>query len=99
MTTYPTKDKIEEIFSDRDLPDIFNTYLSDHVDLSVVGGGFHLAGHFKSKEAFHEAVYIKGTSLLKLETLRVEVNRVIGGGDDAWAAVYSTATAVTKRGQ
>lgn len=99
MSTYPTKDKIEEIFADRDIPDIFNSYLSDHVDVSVAGQEFHLSGQYKSKDAFHDAIYIRLSSALQLETIRVEVNHVIGGGDSAWAAVHSTCTSLTKSGQ
>lgn len=99
MPPYPTSDKIEEIFADRDLPDIFNTYLVDHVDVSVNGHEFHLGGHHKSKEAFMEDVFHPLLAPMKIETLRLEVNRVIGGGDSAWAAVYSTATAIAKNGR
>lgn len=99
MTLYPTKDKIEEIFSDRGLPDIFHSYLSDHVDVSVAGQEFHIAGHYQSIDAFHNGILARVASVLKVETLRIEVNRVIGGGDSAWAAVHSTATALSISGQ
>lgn len=99
MTPYPTRDKIEEIFYDRVNPEKFKSYLVDHVDARVVGQEFQLSGHHKSKETFHEEVWVRGTSMVKIETLRVEVNRVIGGEDSAWAAVHSTGTATAKSGQ
>lgn len=100
MTTlYPSKDKIEEIFSDRDLPDIFNSYLSEHVDVSVAGRDFTMSGLYKSKDAFHDAVYTRAASVVKMETFRIEVNHVIGGGDSAWAAVHSTGTGLSLSGQ
>lgn len=99
MALYPTRDKIEEIFSDRDVPEIFNSYLSDHVDVSVAGEEFHLRGQYKTKDAFHEAIYVRAASAMQPETIRVEVNHVIGGGDSAWAAVHSTSTAISKSGQ
>ena len=99
MTLYPTKDKIEEIFSNRDLPDIFHSYLSDHVNVTVAGQEFHIAGHYKSIDAFHDGIMVRVASVLKMETLRIEVNRVIGGGDSAWAAVHCTGTALSISGQ
>lgn len=97
MAPYPTRDRIEEIFSDRVIPEIFHSYLSEHVDVEVAGQEFHLSGHHKSIEA-HSAAWSRGVAILKVETLHIEVNRVIGGEDSAWAAVHSTATAITKSG-
>lgn len=99
MTTYPSKDKIEEIFSDRDLPDTFNSYLAEQVDVSVAGQNFTASGLHKSKDAYHEAVYTRIAAVLKLETIRLEVHHVIGGGDSAWAAVHSTGTGLSQSGQ
>ena len=98
MAPYPTRDKIEEIFSDRDRTDVFQSYLSEHVDVEVAGQEFHLSGRHKSIDG-HSAVYSRGLAILKDETLHIEVNRVIGGEDSAWAAVNSTATAIGKSGQ
>lgn len=36
---------------------------------------------------------------LKVETIRVEVRRVLGGGESAWAAVESLCTATSKYGK
>lgn len=98
MAPYPTRDKIEEIFSDRDRPDIFHSYFSEHIDVEIAGQEFHLSGHHKSVDA-HSAIWSRGLAILKVGTLHIEVNRVIGVEDSAWAAVHSTATAITKSGQ
>ena len=98
-TPYPNAYQIEEMFASRDLPDIFNSYLADNFDATVVGQDFHIGGHYNSIEAFHNAVYGGLTATLKLETLRVEVIRVVGGGESAWAAVESVVTATSKYGE
>ena len=99
MTAYPSRDKIEEIFSDRDRPEVFNSYLVPHVDTSIAGEDFHLGGKYKSIEHLNEALWGRFMPLLKLETIRCEVHHVIGGGDSSWAAVQSSATAECKNGQ
>ncbi len=96
---YPNAYQIEEIFSSRDNPTIFNTYLADSVDVTVVGQDFHIAGQHQTPQAFHDAVWARMTAVLKLETLRIEVVRVIGGGESSWAAVESSATATSKSGE
>ena len=96
---YPNAYQIEEIFANRDNPNIFNTYLADSVDVTVVGQDFHIAGQHQTPQAFHDAVWVRMTAALKLETLRIEVVRVIGGGESAWAAVESSATATSKSGE
>ena len=99
MSPYPTAYQIEEMFANRDNPTLFNTYLTDNVDVSVVGIDFHIAGNHRSPQAFHDNIWGRMTAVLKLETLRIEVRRVIGGGESAWAAVESSATAVSKSGE
>ena len=100
MESYPTAAKIEEIFADRDIPEVFDQYLADNVDLTVVGKELHLGGNNKSKKAFHDAVYSRMTdSVVRAETINLEVLSVIGRGDSPWAAVESVATATTKSGQ
>ena len=98
-TPYPNAFQIEEMFSNRDVPDIFHTYLADPIDVVVVGQDFHVGGHYKSMEAFHQGIYARVADSLKIETIRVEVRRVIGGGESAWAAVESLCTAEGKYGE
>lgn len=98
MSPYPTSYQIEEIFSSRDNPSVFNAHLADNVDVSVVGVDFHIAGQHSSPQSFHDNIWGRMTAVLKLETLRIEVRRVIGGGESAWAAVESSATATSKAG-
>ena len=50
-------------------------------------------------EAFHEGIYARVAEGLKVETIRLEVVRVIGGGESAWAAVESLCTATSKYGE
>ncbi|KAI4193976.1 MAG: hypothetical protein LQ348_002735 [Seirophora lacunosa] len=79
-TTYLSAHQIEEIFSDRDVPHVFNSYLAENVEVTVVGMD----------------LLIGGSDALKMDTVRVEVTRVIGGGESPWAAVESLATATSK---
>ena len=99
MTPYPTRDKIEEIFSDRDIPEIFHSYLADHIDVEVPGEGFHMSGKYKTIEEFHKAMWARGSAICQDGTIHMEVHRVIGGGDSAWAAVYATCSAIALNGQ
>ena len=96
---YPNAYQIEEMFANRGVPNIFHTYLADPIDVTVVGKDFHIGGHYNSMEAFHDAIYGRGSAALKVETIRVEVIRVIGGGESAWAAVESLCTATSKYGE
>lgn len=96
---YPTAYQIEEMFANRDVPSIFHTYLADPIDVTVVGQDFTVAGHYKSMQAFHDAIYARVSKALKVETIRVEIRRVIGGGESAWASVESLCTATSKYGE
>ena len=97
---YPTAHQIEEMFANRGHPEVFNSYLADTVDILVMGGEeFHLRGRYNSVQSFHDEIYGHVTSALKVETFRVEVLRVIGGGDSPWAAVESLSTATSKYGE
>ena len=77
MTLYSTKDKFEEVYSDRDLPDIFKSHLSEYVDVSVAGREFHMAGLYKFKDGFHDAVFALAVSVVQMVTFRIEVNHVV----------------------
>ncbi len=98
-TPYPTAYQIEEMFANRGVPDLFHTYLADPIDVTVVGQDFHVGGHYNSMQAFHDSIYGRVAAGLKVETIRVEVMRVIGGGESAWAAVESLCTATSKYGE
>ena len=88
-TPYPSAYQVEEMFANRDVPDIFHTYLADPIDVVVVGQDFRVGGQYKSMEAFYQGIYARVADCLKVETIRVEVRRVIGGGESPWAAVES----------
>lgn len=98
-TPYPNAYQIEEMFANRGFPDTFHTYFADNIEVTVVGKDFHIGGHYRSMEAFHDAIYARVSAGLKVETIRIEILRVIGGGDSAWAAVESLATATSKYGE
>ena len=89
-TPYPNAFQIEEMFANCDVPDIFHTYLADPIDVVVVGQDFHVGDHYKSMEAFHQGIYARVADSLKIETVSVEVRRVIGGSESPWAAVESS---------
>lgn len=98
-TPYPNVHQIEEIFHDRDNPTVFNKFLAEPLDAVVVGQEFNLGGHYKTIEAFHEAIYGRITRSLDLDTMRLSVVRVIGGGNSPWAAVETLCTATGKNGE
>ncbi|KAI4118358.1 MAG: hypothetical protein LQ345_001579 [Seirophora villosa] len=95
-TTYLSAHQTEEIFSDRDVPHVFNSYLAENVEVTVVGMDLLIGGRYKSMQAFHDAIYGRISDALKMDTVRVEVTRVIGGGDSPWVAAESLATATSK---
>ena len=99
MSPYPTTYQIEEMFANRETPSVFNTYLADNVDVAVVGVDFLISGRHRSVQEFHDNIWGRMTAVLKVETLKIEVRRVIGGGESAWAAVESSATATSKSGK
>ncbi|KAI4164798.1 MAG: hypothetical protein LQ342_001430 [Letrouitia transgressa] len=96
MSPYPTAYQIEEMFSNRARPDKFHQYLADPIDVTVVGQDFHISGNYKSTQEFHDNIYVRIVAALKEESIRIEVRRVIGGGDSAWAAVETYVTAESK---
>lgn len=96
---YPTAYHIEEMFANRLVAKIFNNYYADPVDITVIGHEFHLSGHYDSIQRFDDEVFGELWELVKAETVRTEVLRVIGGGESAWAAVESRVTATTKYGE
>ena len=81
MSPYPNIHQIEEIFALRCHSDRFNQYLADPIDITVVGQDFHAGGNYRSVQGFHENVYLRIAAPFKAETIRVEVRRVIGGGE------------------
>lgn len=84
---YSNAYQIEEIFANRNIPDVFHTYLANHIDVTVVVQELDVGGHYDTMKTFQEVIYARGSAALKVETIRVEVVRVIGGGDSALAAV------------
>jgi hypothetical protein len=98
MGRYPDGYEIEEIFSKRGNPDEFHKHLAEGLDVVVVGQDWHIGGNYNNKEKFHEGIYARVAAGLKIETIRVEIIKVIGGGDSSWAAVESKCTAESKYG-
>lgn len=96
---YPTVYQIEEMFANRVDYNTFNTYLAENPDLSVVGKDFHLAEKHRSAETFQTDMYNRIIAPLKADTIRLQVMRVIGGGESAWACVETMATATNKYGE
>lgn len=98
MSPYPTAYQIEEMFSNRARPDKFHQYLADPIDVTVVGQDFHISGNYKSTQEFHDNIYVRIVAALKEESIRIEVRRVIGGGDSAVRKLRSSILA-TQGGQ
>ena len=96
---YPTAHQIEEMFTNRLDYDTFHSYLADKPDITVVGKDFPLAGNHKSADSFHIGTTARFVNPMIYDTIRIEVVRVIGGGESARAAVESVGTATTKYGE
>ena len=96
---YPTAHQIEEMFANRNVPSTFNTYFADNSDIVLVGKNEVLGGSFKSGQHFDDEIFNRIGDALKPGTLRLEVLRVIGGGESPWAAVNSVVTAMSKYGE
>lgn len=96
---YPTAHQIEEMFDNRKIPATFNTYFADTADIILMGKHDVLGGSFKPGQHFDDAIFNRIGDALKPETLRLEVLRVIGGGESPWAAVNSGVTATSKYGE
>ena len=99
MSPYPTAYQIEEMFNNRQNESIFHTYFTNPVNVFVVSEeDFPLAGRYKNTQEFHDAILGRIAALMK-DDYRIEVQRVIGGGESAWAAVESKATGTSKNGE
>ena len=98
-TPYPTAYQIEEMFSSRAGQSTFNSYCADNIEITIVGKGFNVGGYCRSAQHFDEDCFNRIMAALRQETVRVEVLRVIGGGESAWAAVKSFMTATSRYGE
>ena len=87
------------MFANRKTPSTFNTYFADNSDIILVGKGEVLWGSFKSGQHFDDEVFNRIQHASKPETLKLEILRVIGGGEAPWAAVNSAVTATSKYGE
>ena len=96
---YPTAYQIEEISDTRAFLRIFKSYLADPIDVIVVVQDFRVAGNHRTAQSFRDEVYGRLTPIMKPDTPRIEILRVVGGGELAWAAVESLPTATTKYGE
>ena len=91
MSPYPNAYQIEEIFAARTQPEKFHEYMADPVDVMVIGEGHEVAGHYKSIEEFNEKIFARISDTVKRESIRLEVKRVIGGGESAVRLTFSGA--------
>ncbi|KAL8812922.1 MAG: hypothetical protein Q9200_000661 [Gallowayella weberi] len=93
MSPYPSAGTIEGIFHYRTIPsqaDKFEQYVSDSARIHIFGQDFKLGGHSKGKKAFREFNQ-RMHALADLDGDDViEIVNVIGGGEQAWAAVNTS---------
>ena len=89
MSPYPNAYQIEEIFAARTQPEKFHEYMAEPVDVMVVGEDHEIAGHYKSVEEFHEKIFARISDTVKRESIRLEIKRVIGGGESAVRLTFS----------
>ena len=89
MSPYPTAYQIEEIFAARARPEKFHEYMAEQVDVEVVGEDHEIAGHYKTLQEFHDKVFARISDTVKRESIRLEVKRVIGGGESAVRLTFS----------
>ena len=83
MAPYPNAYQIEEIFATRTQPEKFHEYMAEPVDVTVVGEDHEIAGHYKSLEEFNDKIFARISDTVKRESIRLEIKRVIGGGESA----------------
>ena len=84
MGRYPDAYQIEEMFANRRFPEKFHQYLAEPVDITVTGDDeFHLAGNYQSAQDFHDNVYGRGTTNVQKDTIKLDIRRVVGGGDSS----------------
>ncbi len=82
------------MFANRLVASIFNNSTR-----TVIGHDFHLSGHYNSAQRFDDEVFAELWDLVKADTVRMKIVRVIDGGESAWAAVETRVTAATKYGE
>ncbi|KAL8811411.1 MAG: hypothetical protein Q9223_001946 [Gallowayella weberi] len=100
MPPYPSTYQIEEIFQDGEAgPQVLKGIVDNFdpkVQLTVVGHDHHMAGDTHDKgehfEFFNEMLDFSKPS-------KLDVLRVIGGGESPWACVECVATGKSKAGQ
>ncbi|KAL8821537.1 MAG: hypothetical protein Q9223_000445 [Gallowayella weberi] len=101
MSPYPSAGTIEGIFHYRTIPsqaDKFEQYVSDSARIHIFGQDFKLGGHSKGKKAFREFNQ-RMHALADLDGDDViEIVNVIGGGEQAWAAVNTRCVFKGKQG-
>lgn len=95
MGRYPTHQQVQEIFAHRGEPDVFNPHFVADLDAVVVGHDFILGGSYAGIDAFTEGMFGRVAPWLKMDTVRIEVTRVIGADENGWAAVESTGKGTT----
>ena len=88
MSPYPNAYQIEEMFAARTQPAKFHEYMADPVDVEVVGEDHEVAGHYKAIEEFNDKIFARISDTVKRESIRLEIKRVIGGGESAVRLIF-----------
>ena len=96
---YLIPSQIKEIFENRHNQSVFNSHFADNASIIIVGQDDTIGGHYKSTQHFDEVVFDRMSATMKMETARMEVVQVIGGGESATAAVEIVARCTTKLGE
>ena len=97
---YPSVHVIEGIYQYRtklghaSFPD----YLDEDVEITILGQDHKLGGTYKGKKAYQDIAYEFANTLDLSKFHKLDIVKVIGGGEQAWACVELKATGTTTAG-
>ncbi|KAL8806445.1 MAG: hypothetical protein Q9182_001360 [Xanthomendoza sp. 2 TL-2023] len=104
MAPYPSVHQIEEIFLDGeagpDLRERFASYFDPKIQMTILGEDHHAAGEHQGSDSVkddHFGLFMDVLDLSKPN--KVNVQRVIGGGESPWACVEIFFDGKTKAGK
>ncbi|KAL8887750.1 MAG: hypothetical protein Q9215_004724 [Flavoplaca cf. flavocitrina] len=101
MPPYPTVHQIEEIFQTGEGgPEGFIDHIDPKVQVYIVGHDHHLAGEISGKDTLKDDHFAHFADLMDFDKPnKLEILRVIGGGDSPWACVEVICTGKSKAGK
>ncbi|KAL8824324.1 MAG: hypothetical protein Q9191_005132 [Dirinaria sp. TL-2023a] len=97
---YPSSYEIEDIFSWRESPetmDKFSARVAPNVETTIVGDDHHFAGTHKGIDALTKHNRDRALDIIDVSKgIKLDIVRVIGGGESPWATVEMKTQAKAK---